>query len=336
MALMHARRMPALIIANPKAGTNSPELVAELTTRCESFLPSVEVHWTTGPGDATRAAKSAATRPSGPERPGLIFAVGGDGTVREVVEGLVTAAAAEDPEVVRPTLMVIPAGTGNSNYLAQWGDLPWRDAVTALSGAGGGDGGGAGAGDGVEPEIRMLDLCRLAETDELVLLGACSGLIAQALVFARDIQLTGRPRYQAAMAQTAAQYRPYPGRVEVDGKVVHEGATVLANVGGGRYRGGTYQVLPHSVLDDGLLDVCVIGAEIDPADVTKLTLDGGHLGRPGVVYARGRRIRITDTGGEPMWFEHDGELLPREHSTVTLEVLPAALPTVCRADRPTG
>jgi diacylglycerol kinase (ATP) len=322
--------MPALIIANPKAGTNSPQLVPELTGRCESFLPSVEVHWTTGPGDATAVARAAATRSDAQGRLGLMFAVGGDGTVREVVEGLVAAGASypaeRDTAVERPALMVIPAGTGNSNYLAQWGDLPWRDAVGALAGTGG----------GVEPEIRMLDLCRLVETGELVLLGACSGLIAQALVFARDIPLTGRPRYQAALAQAAAAYRPYVGRVEVDGTVMHEGATVLANIGGGRHRGGQYQVLPHSLLDDGLLDVCVIGAEMSPEDVPKLTRDGGHLGRPGVVYARGRRISVSDTGGEPMWFEHDGELLPREHSTVTLEVMPGLLPTVCRGDRPIG
>lgn len=325
MPLKNALRMPALIISNPTAGTNSPRLVAELTSRCAAFLPDVEVHWTTGPGDATAVARAAAARTGAPGRLGLILAVGGDGTVREVVEGLVAAGPPSD-DTRRPALMVIPAGTGNSNYLAQWGDLPWRDAVGALAGTGG----------GAEPEIRTLDLCRLVETGELVLLGACSGLIAQALVFARDVPLTGRPRYQAALARAAAAYRPYAGRVEVDGTIVHEGRTVLANIGGGRHRGGQYQVLPHSLLDDGLLDVCVIGAQMKAADVPKLTRDGGHLGRPGVVYARGRRISVSDTDGEPMWFEHDGELLPREHSTVTLEVMPGLLPTVCRGDRPIG
>lgn len=324
MSLEHVRRMPALIIANPKAGTNSPRLVSALADRCAEFLPGVEVHWTAGPGDAAAVARAAAARTDARGRPGLVFAVGGDGTVREVVAGLVGAGSAYPAG--RPVLMVIPAGTGNSNYLAQWGDLPWREAVDALAGTGG----------GIEPEIRMLDLCRLVETDALVLLGACSGLIAHALVFARDIVLTGRPRYRAALARAAAAYRPYLGRVEVDGTVVHEGPTVLANVGGGRYRGGQYRVLPHSFLDDGLLDVCVIGAETDPDDVPELTRDGGHLDRPGVVYARGRRISVSDVGGEPMWFEHDGELLPREHSTVTLEIMPGVLPTVCRGGRPVG
>ncbi|MBP2706818.1 hypothetical protein JOL79_23715 [Microbispora sp. RL4-1S] len=324
MLLGHVRRTPALIIANPKAGTDSFRLVPELIDRCARFLPGVEVHRTTGPGDATAVARAAASRSGAHDRPGLIFAVGGDGTVREVVEGLAAAGPADPAE--RPALMVVPAGTGNSNYLAQWGDLPWRDALDALAGTVGGP----------EPEIRMLDLCRLTETGALVLLGACSGLIAQALVFARDIPLTGRPRYRAALAQAAAVFRPYLGRVEVDGAVVHEGPTVLANIGGGRYRGGQYQVLPHSFLDDGLLDVCVIGAETDPQDVPELTRDGGHLDRPGVVYARGRRITVSDIGGEPMWFEHDGELLPREHPAVTLEIMPGVLPTVCRGDRPVG
>lgn len=317
------RCSPGLIIANPAAGTCGQELVTELVARCRQFLPEVRVHWTTGRGDATDAARAAAEQSTG--GPGIVFAVGGDGTVREVVEGF--TAATRHPGR-GPALMVVPAGTGNSNYLAHWNDCAWPTAVTAaLSRRWNGP---------VTAEVRRLDLCRLVETDEIVLLGACSGLIAEALTYARDVPLSGRPRYREALARAAEANRPYPGRVEVDGVVVHDGPTVLANVGGGRYRGGQYQVLPRSILDDGLLDVCVIGAETRAADVPELTRRAAHLGRPGVVYATGRRIVLSRQDGEPFWFEHDGELLPREHTTVTLEVLPGRLPVVCHAGRTLG
>jgi diacylglycerol kinase (ATP) len=302
----------ALIIANPRAGTTSPALVEEVAARCSRLLPSVQVHRTTGRGDATTVA-AAADDPTA-----LVIAVGGDGTVREVVQGLPPGGA---------TLFVVPAGTGNSGYLAQWGDLPWRYALTAALG------GPAGRTRAV---IRELDLCRLAETGQLVVLGACSGLIAEALLIAPQITASGRARYVEALARAADIHRPYAGRVEVDGTVVHEGPTVLANVGGGRHRGGTYAVLPRSVLDDGLLDVCVIGGGIPASDVPGLTERAAHDGLPDVVHARGRRITVASTGGEPFRFEHDGELVAGDRTSYTLDVVPAALRVVCRADRPHG
>ncbi|WP_026189284.1 diacylglycerol/lipid kinase family protein [Salinispora mooreana] len=319
------RRRSALIIANPTAGTVDRQVVDDLARLCRRWLPSVEVAWTGGRGDATTLAAAATDRDPRGDRPGVVLAVGGDGTVREVVEGLVGSGTARGTP---PTLLIVPAGTGNSNYLAQWGDLPWRQAV-----AGALDPGGTA---GTRGEVRLLDLFRLRESGELVLLGACSGLIAQALRFAADVPLTGRPRYREAMARAAAAFTPYPGRVEVDGRVVHEGGTVLANVGGGRHRGGQYRVLPHSVLDDGLLDVCVIGDDVAATQVPELTREAAHLDHPAVVYARGTSVTVARTDGEPLWFEHDGELMPMRYPTLTLDVLPRALPVACRADRRPG
>jgi diacylglycerol kinase (ATP) len=299
----------ALVIVNPVAGAVGPQLVAELVELCRPYVHRLRVHWTTERGDATRAAAEAVGR-----RHDVVITVGGDGTVREVVEGLLSAGIGDE----LPVLLIIPAGTGNSSYLAQWGDLPWSEAVpAALSGNG--------------SRRCLLDIARLVELDALVLLGACSGLIADALITARSVPTVGRERYRLALARTVAGYAPYPGRVLVDGAVVHAGKTVLANVGGGRHRGGTYQVLPRSILDDGLLDVCVIGGEIDPLDVPALTRTGAHLRESGVVYARGRRITVERTDDQPLSFEHDGELRTGTATRFTLQVLPGVLPTLCRS-----
>ena len=112
---------------------------------------------------------------------------------------------------------------------------------------------------------------------------------------------------------------------------MHSGPTVLANVGGGQHRGSTYQVLPHSILDDGLLDVCVIGSEVAPVNVPELTRTGAHLTRPGVVYARGRVITVERTDGHPISLEHDGEFLTGSTTRMTTRVLPTALRVLCLA-----
>ncbi|WP_411105010.1 diacylglycerol/lipid kinase family protein [Streptomyces sp. cmx-4-9] len=305
----------ALIIANPASGTHSPELVARTEELCSAFLDAVTVHHTTAPEDATDAVRAALAAP-GP-RPDLVIAVGGDGTVREVVQAL-----SGRPEAA---LFIVPGGTGNSYYRMLWGDRPWSEALKSVF--------ADGAPDGtVRP--RPLDLALLAETDRVVCLGSCSGVIADALITARDIPLVGKARYARAFADTARDYPPYPGRVTVDGRVVHEGPTVLANVGGGRYRGGQYLILPHSRLDDGLLDVCVIGEGTTAAEVPGLSLTAAHLDRPGTVYARGRKITVERTDGRRLPLEHDGEYQHDIGGTATFHVLPGALTAWAPAEDP--
>ncbi|WP_345043101.1 diacylglycerol/lipid kinase family protein [Streptomyces sannanensis] len=298
----------ALIVANPAAGTMRTKILAELTVLCRTRLERVDIRLTTRRGDTRDIVRAALDAPEA-TAPDLVIAVGGDGTVGEVIAGMTAG--------LRPAgaaLAIVPAGTGNSGYRMLWGCRPWQESVrAALVGP-------AGA------ERRIVDLALLIETGTLVCLGACSGVIAQALETARGIPLTGPARYARALADTAETFTAYPGRVTVDGAVCHEGETVFANVGGGRIRGGQYLVLPLSVPDDGLLDVCAVGGEVHPTQVAELTLTGSHLRRPGVVYARGRTIRVERLDGLPLCYEHDGELQSAGGPAMTLEVLPAMIP----------
>ncbi|MEU2376664.1 diacylglycerol/lipid kinase family protein [Streptomyces misionensis] len=298
----------ALVLGNPASGSHSPELVEEVRQLCASYLERAEVHLTTGPGDATVAVRRALERTD--DAPDLIVAIGGDGTVREAVQGLVPADGCA-------TLAVVPGGTGNSGYKMLWGERPWTESLKAVL---------TDSGIGGSARLRRLDLARLAETRNYVYLGACSGVIADALLTAKGLPLTGRERYARAFADTADGYAPYPGRVTVDGRVVHEGPTVLANVGGGPYRGGRFHVLPDSLLDDGLLDVCVIGGDVSAAEVPELTLEAAHMTHPATVYARGRRITVERTDGRRLPLEHDGEYQHGIGAAATFEVLPGALP----------
>ncbi|MER7971511.1 diacylglycerol kinase family protein [Streptomyces sp. NPDC005840] len=300
----------AVVIANPTAGTIDDALLDGLLAQCARTSTRATLVRTARVGDAEAAARAAAAGHHGPVD--LVVAVGGDGTVHEVIEGLTRTPPHGTGDA--PALVIVPAGTGNSGYLMLWGERPWQESLHAVL---------TGSAEHAAP--RPLDLARVAETGAKVFLGACSGVIADALRVARSIPLSGRARYARAFADSAAAFTPYPGRVTVDGTVLHEGPTVLANVGGGRFRGGQYQVLPRSELDDGLLDVCVVDGTVAPSRVPELTRHGDHLGSPGIWYGRGRRIVVERLDGEPLCFEHDGELQPPTLRRATLEVLPAAL-----------
>jgi diacylglycerol kinase (ATP) len=311
------RRSPALrclIIANPAAGTASPRLTEELSAACAGHGAAVRIVWTTSAGHAACVAADA-VRQSGAGEFLIIVSVGGDGTTREVARGMVAGQARPEHH----GLLVIPAGTGNSTYRAFWGDQPWAAALdAALSDPAG--------------LVQAVDLARVVECDQLVVLGAGAGLTARVLDGAREVALPGPARLQAGLERALDGFAPYPGRVTVDGLVAYDGPTVFANVGGGRYRAWQYQVLPLSVLDDGLLDVCVVGAAAAAGgfgELQDLLRQGRHLGRAGVVYDRGHRIVLERTDGGALCFEHDGNLVPGAGSLVTLEVLPRLLPALC-------
>lgn len=299
----------AVIIANPTAGTVSTSLVAEVVRLCRFWVGEVSVRWATDPGDAADVAAECAKQSTVDDQElSVVVTVGGDGTAREVVRGLTSTEPGSQVPV-----FIVPAGTSNSCYRSFWGEQSWQDSLdTALA----------------DPaaSTRRLDLARVAETGTLVLSGASTGFPPQAISAAQRLTgLAGRDRYVRALSDLAATFQPYPGRVTMDGIELHAGPTMLANIGGSRYRGWYFEVLPHSVIDDGLLDVCVIGGQHDPAEMLELARAGAHVTQSGVLYSRGRTVTIERTDGRPVAFEHDGEVLVSSRSQFTVEVVPHAV-----------
>ncbi|MFE1798955.1 diacylglycerol/lipid kinase family protein [Streptomyces sp. NPDC059517] len=299
-----------LIVANPAAGSYSADTTAEALRLVWEAGPAVDLILTRHPGHA-RALARAATGPGGPD---VLVSMGGDGTAHELTTGL-----ADSPE--HPALLVLPGGSGNSLYRELWSDRLWQSVLeTALA----------------APHVRQVDLIRVAETRGIALLGASTGLAARTLNpdRARGSAARGRERYEKALLDALRTgFPPYPGRVTVDGAEVHSGDTVCANVGGGRYRAGRFMACPHSVLDDGLLDVCVAGTALPTPELLQLAREGRHVGREGVVYARGRRVVLERTDGRPLLFEYDGDLVRSGDATrYTLDVAPRALRVLAPAE----
>lgn len=305
----------AVIIANPNAGGSPVSLVQELK---DSFgdLTTVETHWTSASGDATVLALRAGTSAHARGEPTMVIAVGGDGTVSEVAAGLATLGRQRTEQTT--AMLALPAGTANSIYRTWWEDLPWQQALACCLGTSG--------------AVRFLDMARWCQTGYLVLAGASAGFPPQSIYEASLItSQSGWARYETAMLELIHRFKPYQGSVIVDGEEVHRGSTLLANVGGSRYRGGQFAVLPHTVLDDGLLDVVVVGAEHDLADVILLARTAEHVDLPGAVYARGRRISIVSTDSAPVWFERDGEVLARTGGAFTFETVAQCVPVLVGA-----
>ena len=314
----------ALVIANPAARGGARDVLPEVLTRLRALGCDARESWTSAPSDAVEVAATAAR-----EDFDTIVAVGGDGTVGEVAEGMArahgrwpgtTAAAVSDP-----ALIIIPAGTGNSMFRAVWADRPWGEVLEEIT-----------AG---RAHIRSLDLGRVVETDRAFLLGASVGFLARVVEIAAGLDaLTGRERYAAAAVQAMQTLQTEQVRVEVDDTELFKGSAVLVVAGGARHRSGVFEFLPRSVLDDGLLDVSVIEGTDASAitEIAGLVVQGAHLDRPEVRYAQGSRIRITGADGGPLFFERDGDLGNAGGRVLEFEAVPGAVRVWAPPDAPAG
>ncbi|GAA0444902.1 diacylglycerol/lipid kinase family protein [Streptomyces stramineus] len=300
------------VVVNPAAGGDGERMVAALEA-----VGAAEVHTvrTTAPGDARDIAYKLA---GAAEPPDLVVSVGGDGTVCEVATGLFRAGEAGFGAV--PPLLVAPGGTGNSVYRGLWNDAPWETVVAlALRG---------------EARARTIDLARIEQNDHVVVLGSGSGLFAATLLAARNRPEKGRDLLMAAALAAMEDHEPYPGRVTVDGEVLHEGGVVETIVGGFRYRGGLLNLVPASIVDDGLLDITVVTSAVDMGAFAQAAVQGDVHEVPGILWGRGERITVADTGGRAVLYEHDGEVMPRNTPAYDIHVVPSALTVLTTADAP--
>lgn len=290
-----------LVVANPAARGGVTDLLDDVERRCADlgFAPV-----TIAPDGVDRALAeiSHLVDAEGPWR--AVVAVGGDGTVRTCAAAL---AGSEVP------MAIVPAGTGNSMHRALWEDRPWPEVIgEALTGA-------ARVRDVDLLSVRGADSGRLAAA----LLGVSVGLIAEVVrASVALVDVAGRERYSAAIGPTLEAHRSFPVRVVLDDEQLAVGPTSLVVIGGARHRAGTFQVLPRSVLDDGLLDVCVIEG-VDATGFVELAgavVAGEHLDHPGVAYGQGRSVRIERTDGEPLVAEHDGDVWPVDDRVIDVAV----------------
>ncbi|RYD35322.1 MAG: diacylglycerol kinase family lipid kinase [Verrucomicrobiaceae bacterium] len=275
-------RRPIPVIINPNARSARAGGMREVI---RALSPLVELHETTGTRDASLIAEKLA-RAGEP----LVVAAGGDGTVNEVVNGIVQAGAAD-----RTALGVLPAGTMNV-FAAELGlpssrlDACWRIIE--------------------QGQRRRVDLWRIQDTCFVQLAGA--GMDA-AIIRATTWELKKRfGPLSYVIAGLGQLIRPAPlMTVQAEDRPSVEGTVVL--MGNGRRYGGPFPFFPAALPGDGLLDVVVMRGHGPWEFYTMIkgmlsghyAPDGGE--KHGVTYFQTASLRIH-AGNIPLPFEADGEL----------------------------
>ena len=279
---------PLVLIANPNAGRGA---VSKALPRVESVLRNKNLAYrivrTTHRGHATEAARQAL---SDGER--YLVAVGGDGTVHEVVNGMVSGGG---PVAADAVLGVVAAGSG-CDFVRSFGLPP--DAAQAAERL---------AGD----RVRTIDVgtvtCADGDTRCFVNI-AEAGLGAAVVARAANLgKILGGARYAAGFWLTLPRFRPAAVRLDADGQYYAWRAfnVVVANC---RFYGGGMQISPNSDPGDSLLDILVMtGPKSDSFTTLPKVYKGAHLPHRNIAELRAARLTIEAEPGFPV--EADGELL---------------------------
>jgi len=107
----------------------------------------------------------------------------------------------------------------------------------------------------------------------------------------------GRSRYNLAILAELRTFRPIPFVLDFDGDTWHTEAMLVA-VGNGPSYGGGMMVCPDARLDDGHLDVTVLGPMSKPEfiRVFPTVYKGTHVGHPAVTVRQARSVTLTAEG----------------------------------------
>ena len=256
------------------------------------------------------------------------MAVGGDGTVHEVLCGLASALgdAIRNGDDVRLSdfyLAVVPIGSGN-DWIKSHGLTHDLESVIDLVG---------------QESFALQDIAKVTVLESSRDSG--SAVVPGPFTYMVDIGGTGldanvcervniqksqgkrnRLIYINSLIYNLIHHKPSSVRVECDGDVVYEGDCLSIAFGIGRYSGGGLRQTPDAVTDDGLLDYTIV-PRVTLKDVLKFApgLFDGTFTRAGILTSgRCRSVVVSPLSCRNDLVEVDGEVLGR--LPVRIDVLP--------------
>jgi YegS/Rv2252/BmrU family lipid kinase len=287
-----------IFIVNPRGGIQRGlQVLDEVRPRFAAAGSEMEVYVTKAAGHAAELARSLDQS----NCHGLCL-IGGDGTIHEVVNGLLTREIA-----VSVPLGIIPAGTGNS-IARHLGYLNPEQAVESI----------------LAGRTQPLDVARLTLPDRIIysvnIVGWGSGVDVNRT--AERLRKIGRPRYTLAALWHILYCRRRRAILVLDNQV-SEDDFLLVIACNTKYTGKGMKLAPRADLSDGKIDVVVVrqASRRQMVQLFRGVFTGSHLGLSCVEYYQVRSFRIETAA--PQLLNLDGEL--KGCSPVSAEMIPAAL-----------
>lgn len=283
------------LIVNPKAGNGRSQRLLPYIEQFfqEKSLP-YDIYITKGPKDAIKAAKKAAKTHD------VLVAIGGDGTIHEVVNGMASSDA---------ILGILPVGTGNDYARALGLPKEIHKACQAL----------------FEGNVKEMDLGHVLEQYFVNCVGV--GFDGTVAYYANqgNKYVGGTWVYILAILKTLMTFRPMEMEIHLDERSFTLNSTLVA-IGIGQSYGGGMKILPDAIVDDGLFDVCIIEetGRLKTLFTFPRVIYGKHLSLKEVAIYRSREVRIHMHS--PMRLHMDGELFT--HRDLHFTVIPKGIKVI--------
>jgi len=283
------------LVVNPVAGRGRvlPHLDG-LVRSLEAAGLAITVHRTEHPRHATQIVMRL---PVG----AIPVAVGGDGTVHEIAAACLQRGLA---------MGIVPSGSGDDFAFALGMDrFDVAAAVRTLA----------------EGAVRRVDVGMVADAAFVNAFG--TGFDADV---ARRIEhapgwCRGLGRYMYGIATAMRDFALRDVRVEVDGRELYAGPSLLVGVQNGPRAGGSFLFAPSASPDDACFDVVVAGSfgRLGTLGVLPRVMRGTHLTHPRIHAVRGHEVRVK--WSDPVVGHVDGEVFERTADTFAVELRAAAL-----------
>jgi YegS/Rv2252/BmrU family lipid kinase len=275
-----------------------------------THLLDYSLYRTERPGHAIDLAREAAGK--GYE---FVVAAGGDGTVNEVMNGLIQA---HQQGKGQAALGVLNLGRGN--------DFSYS----------------AGLPHNLETAVQVLQAGKTRKIDVGHVTGGffpegrcfCNGVGIgfDAVVGFESLKLaplSGFASYLVAALKTISLYFRAPQlRIELDDETI-EGPMLMVSIMNGRRMGGGFYMTPEAKQDDGLFDLCLVNQVTRRAMFPLMTrfMKGTQAGHPAIRFRRSRKVVVTAlTGALPS--HADGETVTVNGTHLEMKILPGALDLV--------
>lgn len=228
-------------------------------------------------------------------------AIGGDGTMHEVVNGLLSRS--DQP---RLPLGLIPAGTGNS-FLYGFGCLDPLEAARRI----------------VTGRTQPIDAARVKLAGRTLyafnIVGW--GLVTDILIRSERLRWLGENRYTVASALEVLKGRRRAAQLVIDGRDAG-GQFVFVLACNTQYTGKGMRMAPRADLSDGLIDLVIVrqASRMQMLRLLPTIFDGSHVNSPLVEYVQAKEFSLQLEVDEVV--NVDGELL--EHTPIHMEMVPGA------------
>lgn len=299
-----------LVIVNPRSGRGLTESRwARVRGALTDGLGEMDSAFTAGPRDACAVARRAAE--AGRR---LIVALGGDGTISEVANGILEAGAGATTE-----LGIIPRGTGGD--FRRTLDLP-HDVAEAARHIRNGQARPLDAGRvhfrGHSGEEEVHHFVNVAS------FGFSSTVATRANASSK--RFGGRMAFFGATLRALVSYDNTDVWLTIGDQPRERRRVMLAAVGNGRFFGGGMKICPEARIDDGALDLVTVGDLTKGEVLTNLgrLYEGTHLELDAVENARVTRVAVEPVETDArIPIELDGET--PGHLPAVFEILPSAL-----------